>query len=299
VANAQNDRSAFVLDGMLPRYYETHNRRAGTGGTAGLLGDRQYATAWWAALTGEITAADPFRFAWEAEYGSVTHQDAGYLNRQGWYLNVLAEYKLDWGVPGIYAWWGSGDNGNPRDGSERMPVLSVETPDNMLSTFGFDGSQSVSGPYDGIFGESGFTGTWGVGLRIRDMSFLEGLSHTLRVNLMGGTNDPQMAKYLTGKKYIAGAESGYTGSAHDFYSSSGTGTKGIYLTTRDYALEVNVDNLYKIYDNLDMMVELGYIHLWLDQSRNVWGSGGSKYKYIRGVSTTDAVKAAVYFRYSF
>jgi hypothetical protein len=31
----------------------------------------------------------------------------------------------------------------------------------------------------------------------------------------------------------------------------------------------------------------------------VWGAGGTKYPGIRGVSVTDAFKAAVYFRYSF
>jgi hypothetical protein len=293
-------RRGVVLEGMYPRYYATHNRRGG----GGLLGDRQYATAWWAGLTGEITAADPFRFAWDATYGSVTHQDAGYLNRQGWYINALAEYKLDWGVPGIYGWWGSGDNSNPKDGSESFPVMSVDNPDNMLSTFGFNGSPSVGGNYDGIFGPSGFAGTWGIGARIRDMSFLDGLKHTSRVNFMGGTNSPTMAKYITGKKTITGGAATGTGIRGDFYGAyrdNGAigGAKGIYLTTQDYALEVNFDTIYKIYDNLDMLVELGYIHLWLDQSKNVWGAGGTKYPGVRGVSVTDAVKAAVYFRYSF
>jgi hypothetical protein len=48
-------------------------------------------------------------------------------------------------------------------------------------------------------------------------------------------------------------------------------------------------------------VELGYMHLWLDQSRSVWGAdsranGGLG---IGGVTLTDAVKASVTFMYRF
>jgi hypothetical protein len=259
----------------------------------------EYASAWWVGLTGEITAADPFRFAWDATYGSVTYPDAGYLNRQGFYINALAEYKLDWGVPGIYGWYASGDNGNPRDGSERMPGLTTSTQDNMLSTFGNSGSQAVGSP-DGVFGGSAYLGTWGIGARIRDISFIDDLKHTLRVNFLGGTNSPQMAKYITGKKSIDPENwggpviRGGIGGG-DFNTSQASP----YLTTLDYGMEVNFDSVYKIYENLEMFVEFGYIHLWLDQGKNVWGNGGMKYPTIRGVNLTDAVKAAVYFKYSF
>ena len=287
-------RVNHVVAGMTPYYWDTHNRRAGW------RGSRQYATAWWAGLTGEITAADPFRFAWDATYGSVSYPDAGYMDRHGWYINVLAEYKLDWGVPGLYAWWASGDNGNPRDGSERMPVFVAATPDNMLSTFGHTGSPAVGSP-DGAMGNSSYTGTWGIGARIRDMSFLEDLKHTLRVNFFGGTNDPQMAKYMLGKKTIGGIGNIRSANNSDFNTGGGAAP---YLTSRDYGLEINFDTVYKIYENLELFVELGYIHLWLDQSRSVWGGAPANYYYagqpaIRGVSVTDGIKAAMYIKYSF
>jgi hypothetical protein len=135
------------------------------------------------------------------------------------------------------------------------------------------------------------------------MSFLDGLKHTSRVNFMGGTNSPTMAKYITGKKWVPGA--GRTTGGRDGATNANrtadfnVGGAAPYLTTLDYGIEVNFDSIYKIYDNLDMLVEFGYIHLWLDQSKNVWGAGGAKYNNIRGVSLTDAFKAAVYFRYSF
>lgn len=79
-----------------------------------------YGTAFWAGLTGEITAADPFRLAWSVNYGTFDSGEEA-LNRSGWYASLLAEYKLDWGTPGIYAWYSSGDDDDPTNGSERLP----------------------------------------------------------------------------------------------------------------------------------------------------------------------------------
>jgi hypothetical protein len=263
----------------------------GTNRYAGQPGDNSYFTAWWVGLTGEITAADPFRFAWDANYGSKTaNYGTAALDRSGWFINLLAEYKLDWGVPGLYGWWGSGDDGNIKNGSERLPIFSINNTNLMLSTFGFNGGY-YSGVTDGNTLNDMYAGSWGLGLRVRDMSFIEDLKHTVRLNFFGGTNDPEMAKYITGKK---ASTAGWDRQGNDFNVNNRT-----YLTTLDYALEVNVDSIYKIYENLDLLVELGYIHVWLDQSRNVWGSGGDKYPGIRGVSVTDAVKASVFFRYSF
>ena len=288
-------RGRSVVHGMFPGHWQTSHKNNGF--NDGYGASKQYATAWWAGLTGEISAADPFRFAWDAVYGSVTRPDASHLNRRGWYINALAEYKLDWGVPGLYGWWGSGDDSNPKNGSERMPVFDIWLPPNNLSTFGFTGYYRPYASPDGIFGLNAFAGTWGIGARIRDMSFLTDLRHTLRVNFFGGTNSPQMAKYILGKK-TAGARGGFI----DDFNSTG----GLYLTTQDYGLELNLDSSYKIYENLEMIVSLGYIHLWLDQSRAVWGAdphrglaGAGNGAHTRGVSVTDALKAALYFQYSF
>ncbi len=69
-----------------------------------------YGDAWWGGISGDITAWDPFRIAFDFEYGSVTWDDDGRLNRQGWFATLLAEYKLDWATPGIYGWYASGDD---------------------------------------------------------------------------------------------------------------------------------------------------------------------------------------------
>jgi hypothetical protein len=294
LGNTGASRFNQVRGGMAPAYWQSNNRRA-----TSLRGPSEYGTAWWGGLTLDITAADPFRFAFDAVYGSVNWPGAGYLQRQGWFLAALAEYKLDWGVPGIYAWWGSGDDSNPRNGSQRMPVLENNGNNAAFSTFGLRGNASNGGMNDySILGDQFHAGSWGIGVKIRDMSFLEDLKHTARVNFFGGTNAPANAKYMLGKRVtgtalalrdfnggtIAGSTAGNAASATP-----------VYLTTLDTGIELNFDTNYKIYENLELVLELGYIHLWLDQGSSMWGAGRGQ----RGVSTTDAVKAFMSFRYTF
>lgn len=63
------------------------------------------------------------------------------------------------------------------------------------------------------------TGTWGIGLQLADVSFINDLSHTLRFAYMRGTNSHKLVR------------DGYDlRLAEDFY-----------LTNKDQAFEVNFD----------------------------------------------------------
>ena len=207
-----------------------------------------YADAWWFGLTGDVTMFDPFRFAWDFTYGSVQNYDTGRMNRSGWILSALFEYKMDWGIPGIVAWYGSGDDGNPSNGSERMPSLGANNA-NGFSNFAFDGDPYIA--RDSVIGHS-MAGTWGIGARLKDMSFVENLKHTFRVNFMGGTNAPRMGRKLA---------------EWDYYANTGKNAAGMdsmYLTTKDQALEIGLTNTYKMYDNFLINLEADYVALWLD-----------------------------------
>ena len=225
-----------------------------------------FGTAFWAGITGEITAADPFRLAWTFNYGSFSTGEKA-LNKQGWHASLLAEYRLDWGTPGIYGWYSSGDDGNIKNGSERMPSLDY----NNESTSGFSGFGQLGTWTIGRDAVLGFTlaGTWGIGARLKDISLIDKLKTTLRVNLYNGTNDAAMARHI--KSGAAGVEvpsatcNGYT---PDFYSAN---PNGIYLTEKDYAMEFGMMTTYQICENLRLLVEANYIALWLDQSSDVWG----------------------------
>ena len=238
-----------------------------------------YGDAWWGGISGDITAWDPFRIAFDFEYGSVTWDDDGRLNRQGWFATLLAEYKLDWATPGIYGWYASGDDDNPANGSERLPSLDGNNT-NKYSNFAFDGDPYIS--RDAVIGHN-MAGTWGIGARLKDMSFIEDLKHTFRINYIGGTNDTKMAKLLS----LNG----------DWANSGLMGMDAMYLTTGDSALEFGLTNTYKMYENFTVTLEADYIALWLDTDKSAWGA---RHRLNQSIpETKDAWNINASFVYSF
>ena len=264
--------------------------RAASGMTSGFFGTdpvSSYGNAFWAGVTGEVTYWDPFRIAWDVNYGSASY-DNEKMNREGWLASLLLEYKLDWGTPGLYGWYGSGDDSNPKNGSERMPVVSANG-NNGFSNFAFNGNPYIA--REGVLGTN-MAGTWGIGARLKDVSFLEDLKHTLRVNFMGGTNAPKMAKYIRdyGNPY---AKHGVSDVAR--YA---TAYDPMYLTTDDTALEIGLTNTYKMYDNFTVMLDASYVALWLEDSRSVWGKNPGR-GALGGDGVYDAWNVNLSFVYSF
>ncbi len=242
----------------------------------------EYATAWWAGVTADITAFDPFRIAVDVMGGGVSW-DNSRMNRAGWMAALLMEYKTDFGIPGLVAWYASGDDDDLGNGSERMPYLSVSNGDNDFSTYAFDGGKYIA--REGAIGSS-MAGTWGVGLRIKDVSFVENLKHALRVNLIGGTNDPGVLKKL------------YREGVTPAVNTRSYGVENLYMTQGDTALELALSNEYKMYENFTIALDASYIAMWMSNDKY----GGVK-KQLSGVSTKhdvrDAWNIAVSFAYEF
>ena len=138
-----------------------------------------------------------------------------------------------------------------------MPTVSANG-NNDFSNFAFNGNPYIA--REGMLGTT-MVGTWGIGARLKDVSFLEDLKHTLRVNFMGGTNAPKMAKYVSHNSFKDSASVTQYGTSYD----------PMYLTTEDYALEVGLTNTYKMYDNFTVMLDAAYVALWLDDSSSTWG----------------------------
>lgn len=245
----------------------------------------------WAGLTGEVTAFEPWRFAWDANYGAVKHE-FDWLDRKGWYVSALAEYSMDWVIPGLYAWYSSGDDNDPTNGSERLPSISAEG-DNEFSGFAFSGNNYIG--RENAIGNAMY-GTWGIGARLKNMSFIEDLRHTVRINYMGGTNSPSMAKYMTGTKSKAAPYDSGWGNM-DF-----NGDDKVYLTTQDSAMEFGLSTEYKLYENMKIYLEANYIALWLDN--DTWKAGANSLlaggpSAIHHVSSKDAWNINVAFVYDF
>lgn len=243
-----------------------------------------YGSMFWAGLPVAITLWDPLNIEFDINYGYVESYGRtdvykrqnlndvrrAKLQRQGWLAKALVEYKMDWGVPGIFGWYASGDDGNVKNGSERMPSIA---PMGNFTSFMGDGNLGwVKQDYN-----TSYAGTWGIGLQIRDMSFIEDLKHTFRVAYWGGTNSPSMVKYMNSS-----------------YAWDNGTIEGPYLTTNDGLLEFNLVNTYQIYENLQMNLELGYVVNMID--RDTW----KHTSYMNDqYSKQDMWKAQLVFAYSF
>ncbi|MFV0421467.1 outer membrane homotrimeric porin [Oleidesulfovibrio sp.] len=197
------------------------------------------ATAWWGGAAFELTMFDPIVFSADAIYGAVD-TDTEAEEASGWFLTGKLAYKMDMFTPTMTAWYGTGDDDDYSDGSERLPIVSAAgfAP----TSFGFDGGAGILS--DSIVSDSG-VGTWGIALAAEDIKFIEDVTHTVRVAYYQGTNDEKAG----------------------IYGGSFNGN----LSEEDSAWEVNVDTKYQIYENLTAAVELGWIKLDLDDS--VWTGG--------------------------
>ena len=215
----------------------------------------EYGTAWWAGVTGDITYWDPFRVAFDFTAGGVSY-DESRLNRAGWMAALLVEYKFDWGTPGLVGWYASGDDDDLGNGSERLGASMA--------------------------------GTWGIGLRVKDFSFVEDLKHTFRINYIGGTNDHEILKKLNRASGVA--------NTWVAPNQGGVGVENMYLTDLDSALEIGLYNEYKMYDNFKIALDANYVALFLDDGHKTW-----KYSAMNGKSrdVRDAWNVNVSFVYEF
>ena len=272
-----------ALDRTLPGYLPGMNEFA-LGKTS-----KAYGSMFWAGLPVAITAFDPLNIEFDINYGYVeamgrydvlkrgTDLVRGNSKREGWLVKALVEYKMDWGTPGIFGWYASGDDGNVKNGSERLP--SIAGAGNFTSFMG-DGNLAWGTGYNFYDNNLTYAGTWGVGLQIADVSFVEDLKHTFRVAYWGGTNSPSMVKYM--------------GSGVAWNDTTAT-QDGPYLTTNDGLLEFNLVNSWQIYENLEANLELGYIVNMMD--KDTWDK--SYISEQRNWSKQDAWKAQLIFAYSF
>ena len=262
------NNSNGVAAGLLP---------AGAGAHWGAKLD-DHGNAWWGGITAEMTLFDPFRVAADFAYGSVDMGNSGNfdMKRSGWYAALAGEYKLDYMTPALTFWYASGDDGNVKNGSERLP--SIAGAGNFTSFMG-DGNLAWGTGYNFYDNNLTYAGTWGVVLQIADVSFVEDLKHTFRVAYWGGTNSPSMVKYM--------------GSAVAWDDTTAA-QDGPYLTTNDGLLEFNLVNSWQIYENLEANLELGYIINMMD--KDTWDKS---YVSDRNWSKQDAWKAQLIFAYSF
>ncbi len=270
----QGPTTATHQNALFPRWFNAR--------TAVPLSSDGQGSGWWAGLTGEITAWNPFRLAFDFNYGSVDMGSIGNwdVKRDGWYAAILAEYKLDFMTPGLAFWYASGDDDDWNDGSGMMPTIKASS---KLTSFGQDGAGFNT---QNTALETGLSGTWGIMAQLKDISFVEDLKHTFRVAYYRGTNDADGVKRARNGSFGAA----YAGFTPWTGSQINGGGSFLYMTDKDSAWEFNLDSSYEIYKNLSVGVELGYIRL--DLSESTWGRAIEN-------QSEDMYKIGIGLRYTF
>lgn len=201
------------------------------------------ATMWHAGFSAQVDILDPIVILADFIYGTADMEFGGNsFDESGYIFDLAVDYKMDFMTPEIFGWYVSGEDTD--NDSSVMPVIS---PDVTATTFGFDGSK---------FGEPDVFGasltdipSWALGFKLKDMSFLEDLSHTFTFAYIKGTSD------------------------------EGTW----WFDEEDSAIEVDFDTKYQIYDELAAYLELGYISIDWDDTDAHAGSLENGYKCALGI----------------
>ena len=228
--------------------------------------DEESLHPWWIGVGSKVDMFDPFVFYFDFVYGAVANMDSATIGAtsyddpsvSGWMADLMFEYTgLDYFTPQLMFVYASGVDEDDADDGELglLPVIS--------SGFNIGGT---------LVGGSNFTtdagfpggGFWLVGLALRDISFVEKLSHEIIFLYAQGTNDEDTA-------------------APGFLFSRFTADESYF--------EVDFNHRYQIYESLAAILELAYANLDTDDNdfEDTFDGGD-----------TDAVlKATFGFRYDF
>ena len=221
---------------------------------------------YWVGIGGELTIFDPFKFTADFIYSG---NDAdGYAERDGWYAALGAEMKTSFATPFVKGWYASGDDADSR-GSNRMLTLNDGGAFDASSIY-FDANGLLSPTID----RCDPSGTWGVQAGVKNVSFIEDLTHALSVTYFQGTNNTDRLT-TTDLRYR-------TGDPLDVN----------YMTTADSAWSIDFLSSYKLYQNLTANLLLSYLITDFDESIRPYGADGK-------VKFDNAFRGTMNFTYAF
>lgn len=194
-----------------------------------VYGGEDDTTMYHAGFSAKVDMLDPIVIMTDFAYGSVDWDYVGTdVDQSGFIFDLAVDYKMDFMTPELFMWYVSGD-----DDDSDLDVMPVISPDFTASTFGFDGSALGEGNL--LNGDVTNLPSWAIGFKLKDMSFVEDLSHTFTILYAKGTSDENSL---------------------------------VWFDEKDSMIEVNFDSKYQIYDELAAYLELGYINFDMDDDTN-------------------------------
>lgn len=169
--------------------------------------------------------------------------------RRGVFADAAVEYAgFSRVTPRLCLWWGSGEDADTGNGSERLPTIVRTWNPGVSYLFStgqaFDNTTSI---------DADPTGSWGAAAVLDGVSLVEGLSSRLTFAFMGGTSDPapfRRSVAVSGPGYMA--------------------VMGKNLVLGEYLLGASFDHEYAVAGGLKLVAETGWARAGgLDAS--VWG----------------------------
>lgn len=150
------------------------------------------------------------------------------IDVRGFFFDLAVDYKMDFMTPELFFLYTSGAG----DDDDTISVFPYISGDLNFSSFVFDGSVFTEGDLND---DPSTMPMWAIGLKLKDISFVEDLSHTFTIYYAQGTSDKD-------------------------------GWYGATFAEDDSLIEVNFDSKYQIYDELAAYLELGYVNFdWDDK----------------------------------
>jgi len=234
---------------------------------------------WWLGGAIEVDALDPIKFYADVIYGQGAMNDRSASKRHGWFIDAAIEYT-GWDIltPSVFGWWSTGEDGSWRNGSERMPYTFSSW--NGGTSFLFDGPRDLGADSNMYMNP---VGSWGLGLSLKNISFIEKLTHRITFVYVQGTNSSRAFRNINYANYAINAAGlavpmtgafnrpAYYGVDYTYpgYTSNGLFTMGRDLTASECVFGLSFDHKYMIYENLAAIIETGWAHGNFQKS--VWG----------------------------
>lgn len=223
--------------------------------------------AFWTGFSGQYHSPFNLIFKTDLMWGTL-HGGTDAASRQGAVLLAGIDWVLDFMKIGVLGWWGSGDGSNAyKDGAGRMPFVTNQWG---LTDFGYY-KYAITTEESLLIQDT--TGRWTLGFVVDHLVLAEDVSTACTFLYMRGTNDTDAVKNNRFSPELL--EGGYRNNW------------GTYLTKRDWLIEIDSETTVKVYENLNLILRLGYIHIEVDPQ--VWGTS----------DTRDAYRAVLLWDYQF
>ena len=196
----------------------------------------------------KISPIDNLNIGFDAIYGTTSNGTDNGFETKGFLVGLAVDYKLDFGTPGFFCWYGSGNKEDDfNDG--KGGVLPLIGPDGGIAKMRFathytprimEGNNFDMAARNGV-------GTLGLGVQLANVKSMDRLNHTFRIGYIKGTCDNGTGAEFN--RANANRPQGWGGAL----AQAGGMDKDFSL------IEFDIENTLKVVDNLDFRFDLGIL----------------------------------------